>query len=198
MGSVAAVTFHAYLIELLNMKKILKWIGFALLGLTCLFLLAVLFVNIYRKEILDAVNQKLKEEINGDIHIDKFGFTIFHDFPNASLSLRNIYMRGPRYNTYHQDFLTAEVIDIQLEGRKLFRMEVIVKSVDIIDGQVFIFKTRSGYTNLDIFKRLKKKDSDSTVQQGQVNFRNINLRNVAVSFHDSLMRKETATFLRLM
>ena len=172
------------------MKKTLKWGGIVLLGLTGIFLLAVLFVNIYRKEILEAVNQKLKEEINGDIHIDKLGFTIFHDFPNASLSLQNIYMRGPRDKEFHQDFLKAELIDIQVEAMKLFRMEVSIKSVDIINGEIFMFKTRSGYTNLEILKRVGKKDTTSESQDGQVSFKDINLKNVAVSFHDSLKHKE--------
>lgn len=172
------------------MKRTLKYGSYVLISLACLVLVGFLFVNLYRKEILEAVNQKLKEEINGDIHIGKLGFTIFHDFPNVSLSLRNIYIRGPQYDTYQQDFLTAEVIDIQVEGRKLFQKEVNIKSVDIINGEIFMFKTRSGYTNLDIFKRVKKKDSVSTLPRGQVNFKNINLKNVEVSFHDSLMRKE--------
>ena len=172
------------------MKKTIKIIGFGVVGLVCLLFLGFLFVYIYRKEILKEVNLKLKEEINGDIHIGDLRFTIFHNFPDVSLSLRDIYMRGPKYSEYHQDFLTAEIIDINVEGLKLFRKEVSIKSVDIINGEIFMFKTRSGYTNLDILKRTEKKRNTSESPSDQVNFRNINLENVAVAFHDSLKRKD--------
>ena len=174
------------------MKKILKYVGFTFLGLIGLLsLAAILIINIYRKEILETVNQELQAEINGDINIENIRITIFQDFPTVSLSLRDIYMRGPRYAEFHQDFLKAEIININVEALKLFRKEISIKSVDVINGEVFIFKTRSGYTNLDIFKRVKKKDSIANGQQGgQVNFKNINLKNVAVTFHDSLKRKE--------
>ena len=172
------------------MKKTFKYLGYVLLALLSLFLLAIGFVNIYRAEILEAVNEKLKEEINGDIHIDKLGFTIFHDFPNVSLSLRNSYMRGPRYADFHRDFLRAEIIDVNVEALKLFRKEISIKSIDIINGEIFIFKSRSGYSNLDIFKRAKRRDTLEQHQIQEVNFKKINLRNVTASFHDSLMHKE--------
>ena len=172
------------------MKKIFKFVGFALLGLIGIVLIALVIVNNYRKEILEEINQKLGEEINGDINIGKLRITIFRDFPNVSLSLRDIYLRGPKYAEFHQDFLKAEIIDINVEGLKLLRKEVSIKSVDIVNGQIFIFKTQSGYTNLDIFNRTGKRDATSESQVDRVNFRNINFKNVAVSFHDSLKRKE--------
>ena len=168
------------------MKKTLKFLGYTILGLASLLFLALGFVSFYKAEILEAVNLKLKEEINGDIHIGKLGFTIFHDFPNVSLSLRNIYLRGPRAKEHN--FLEADVIEINVEGLKLLRKEVSIKSIDIIDGEVFVFKSKSGYSNLDIFKRTKKDTASSSASQ--ISFSKINLRNVAVMFHDSLMRKE--------
>lgn len=172
------------------MKKIFKVAGFALMGLIGIFLIALVIINSYRKEILEEINQELGEEINGDINIGKLRITIFRDFPNVSLSLRDIYMRGPRYAEFHQDFLRAEIIDINVEALKLFRKEISIQSVDVVNGEVFIFKTQSGYTNLDIFRRTGKKDTISESQSDKVNFRNINLKNVTVSFHDSLKRKE--------
>ena len=172
------------------MKRTLKFVGYIVLGLIGVFLIAFVIVNSYRKEILVALNQKLGEEINGDINIGKLGITIFHDFPNVSLSLRDIYMRGPQYARFHQDFLRAENIEINVEGLKLFRKDVSIKSVDIINGEIFIFKARSGYTNLDILRRTGNKDTTTGHQPDQVNFKNINLKNVIVSYHDSLKQKE--------
>ena len=180
------------------MKRILKYAGFTFLALIGLILVAVLVSYSYKKEILEAVNQKLKEEINGDINIGKLRITVFHDFPNVSLSLRDIYLCGQRYGEFHRDFLKAETININVEAIKLFKNEISIKSVDIIEGEIFIYKTKAGYTNLEIFKRAKKKDSTSNAPQTNVNFKNINLKNVAVTFHDSLMRKEFgALFIRV-
>lgn len=172
------------------MKRTFKVVGFILLSLIGISLIAFVVINSYRKEILAAVIQELREEINGDINMGNFRFTIFHDFPNVSLSLQDIYLRGPQYAKFHQDFLKAEAININVEGLKLFRKEVSIKSVDIINGEIFIFKARSGYTNLDILTRTRKKDSTAKNQRDQVNFRSINLKNVKVSFHDSLKQKE--------
>jgi hypothetical protein len=173
------------------MKKLAKGIGWMFVGLFAIMLIAYVVVISYKKEILAAVNEKISESINGTVKIGDFNITLLHDFPNISLSLKDIYLQGPRHDQYKRDFLRAEVIDVNVEALKLFQKQLSIKSIDVRNGDVFIFRTKSGYINLDIFKKSSNNDTtrSSTGSGPTVSFEKMNLKNVSIAFHDSLKEK---------
>ncbi len=181
------------------MKKLAKITGWVLLGIITVILIGYAVVVSYKKEILAELNQEISESINGQVQIGDLNISLFHDFPNLSLSLKNVYLRGPRYNQYKQDFLTAEVIDLNVRPFKLLRKQVSIKSIDVLNGQVSIFRTKDNYINLDIFQKKDSIATDTTqTVSGKslaVSFDRINFKNVHVAYYDSLKGKSfAATF----
>lgn len=181
------------------MKKWAKIVGWVLAGVITLVLIGYAVIVSYKKEILAELNQEISNSINGQVQIGDLKITLLHDFPNLSLSLKNVYLRGPRYNRYKQDFLTAEVIDLNVRPFKLLRKQVSIKSIDVRDGQISIFRTKDNYINLEIFKKTESTATDTTeAASGKslvVTFDKINFKNVHVAYYDSLKGKSfAATF----
>jgi uncharacterized protein involved in outer membrane biogenesis len=132
------------------------------LGVIALILIGYAVIVSYKKEILAELNQEISNSVNGQVEIGDLKITLLNDFPNLSLSLRDVYLRGPRYDQYKQDFLTAEIIDLNVRPFKLLLMEVSIKSIHVQNGQVSIFRTKDNYINLDIFKNTDSTATDTT------------------------------------
>lgn len=181
------------------MKKLAKIAGWLLTGIIVLILIGYAVIVSYKKEILAELNQEISRSVNGQVQIGDLNITLLHDFPNLSLSLKNVYLRGPGYDQYKQDFLTAEVIDLNVRPFKLLLKEVSIKSIDVLNGQVSIFRTKDNYINLDIFQKRDSVSTDTTevssAQSLSVSFDKINFKNVYVAYYDSLKGKSfAATF----
>ncbi|HZX72917.1 MAG TPA: AsmA family protein, partial [Cyclobacteriaceae bacterium] len=179
------------------MKKLAKITLWIVASVMLIALTAYGVAVSYKKEMLSVINEKIGESINGTVQINDFSITLFHDFPNISLSLKGISLRGPQHEKYKHDFLSAGVIDLNVEAMKLLHKQVNIKSIDVLNGDVFIFRTKDGYLNLDIFKKQNKKDTTSLSNNVSISFEKINFRNVRLAFHDSLKEKLFgATFVR--
>jgi|GEM_PF-977690 len=181
------------------MKKWVKIVGWLLWGVIGLILIGYAVIVSYKKEILAELNQEISNSINGQVEIGDLKITLLNDFPNLSLSLRDVYLRGPRYDQYKQDFLTAEIIDLNVRPFKLLLMEVSIKSIHVQNGQVSIFRTKDNYINLDIFKNTDSTATDTTKAVSgkslDITFDKINFKNVHVAYFDSLKQKSfAATF----
>lgn len=163
---------------------------FAFLFLAIVLLLSIgygLFLY-YRPEIKKAINARLSEEINGEIEIGSVGIEIFRDFPTLAITLQDMHLRGPQQDRHPGDFFSTERVEIQVDAEKLLRKEIHVKAIRIVNSRVFMFKSKSGYTNLGIFKR-QKTDTVSQDKSLVVSFRRVQVENMSVEFQDSLQRK---------
>ncbi|MBA4058111.1 MAG: hypothetical protein C0490_25565, partial [Marivirga sp.] len=171
------------------MKRIFRWLAFISIGITLLGVIGVVIIQFYKSEILASVNEKLKETVNGDVNIGDYNITIFHNFPNISITLTDIYLHGPAYSVYHRPFLQAQRIDVNVEPLKLFNKKISIKSVDIENGKIFIFRTSTGYTNMEVFKHSEKTDTDTSERNTLLELKEINLLNVLFTYQDSLKKK---------
>ncbi len=170
------------------MWRFLKWFGFFVLVIIFLLALGLGLAYFYKKEILVAVNKELSKSINGEISIGDIDFGI-REFPNVSITLRTIYLRGPQYARYHKDFLNAEKVFIDLHLRPLLHKEIAIRSIRVITGNFFIFRTKSGYTNLDVFKSYMSKDAVKTNSPILLSFDHFRLKDVKFLYYDSLKKK---------
>lgn len=170
------------------MKRLFKWIGIAF-GSLLLLISVILGIAYYHKgEILAAVNNELKKNINGDIRIADIDFTLLEDFPAFSITLKDIYLRPDNYTIYKKDFLHAEKLLLDVQITSFLQKKIVIRSAKIVTGEIFAFRSRTGDTNLDIFK---KKEPRDTVSQNPatITVNKIILQNVTVSYHDSLKEK---------
>ncbi len=172
------------------MKKFLKWLAFTVLGVVVSLAIVMVIMQQRKPEILAVINEKLNEWVEGDVRIGNYNITFFHNFPNLSITLKNIHLKGPSFEKYQQEFLRAQRVDINVQPLKLFQKVISIKSIDIENGEVFVFKTKTGYTNLDVFKE-KKSDTltVSTPRSILIDLKEINLKNVQITYQDSLKEK---------
>ncbi len=167
----------------------LRWLSF-LLGLFLVFIvLGYIALQFYKPVILESVNRYLKNEINGDFQIGRLDFTIFEGFPNLSVTLSDIYLRGPRYARYHKDFLYAEKVYVHVRAADIFFGTVNLKSLTIRNGSIFIFRTKEDYSNLEVFKVNKVDTTATTSGSPSFELGNILFQNTRFTFVDSLKRK---------
>ncbi|HZY82777.1 MAG TPA: AsmA-like C-terminal region-containing protein [Cyclobacteriaceae bacterium] len=173
----------------------MKWVkGILIFIASVIFLFAVglLLVVIYKKEILTEVSSQLKSAVHADIIIGDADITLFSEFPNFTLRLEDVQIKDPSARTGDKELLSTKTILVNVLTYKLFFKEIEFRNIKIIDGEFFIFKTRSGYSNLDVFKE-GKQDSSSSAPDSSRRFRltkeKIDFQNLRFTFNDSLRGK---------
>ena len=156
--------------------------------------MAIIFSVAYwhRDKILEQITAQLNEGINGEIKIQKLDFTLLNDFPNFTLTLRNVSLRGQRFSLYKHDFLVANKVFVDINLYELWQKTINVRSLKIETANLFIFRAKDGYTNLNIFKKDSVSITDSAKQIKNpflLSVRNIEFRDVQVIYADSLRNK---------
>ena len=174
------------------MKKLFKWLFYfaAIIVLLIASILATAYWN--RDKLLAQLNAELNKGINGKFHIDKLDFTFLHEFPNFSVTLHNVYLRASHYEKYHRDIFSAEKIFVNLRMRPLFKRELKINSLSVDNADIFVYKTRHGDTNTDVFKKSQDsiKVNDQTKETPLIfNLSKITFHNVSVVYADSAKNK---------
>ncbi|MEJ1240115.1 AsmA-like C-terminal region-containing protein [Chryseolinea sp. T2] len=177
-------------------KVLTKWIVYALLSLVALLGVGVIMLNVYKQEILAKINAKLQETVEGEVKIGDYHVTMLHAFPHLSITLNDIYLHGPQYAHFHKPFLTAKRLHLNIVSHRLFIKDIDISSVDIEDGEIFVFRTRAGYTNTDVFKARKNRTYESQREPAVIDLHKINLNNIKLVFHDSLKLKHLGVDFR--
>lgn len=170
-------------------KSLAKWTVYLVIGFIGLLATGVLVLNLYKDRILTKINTKLQETVEGDVKIGDYSVSMLHAFPNLSLSLKEIYLHGPRFEHYHKPFLQAEHVHINIVPHRLLFREIEVSSVDVEQGEIFIFKTRDGFSNTDVLKSRNGSGTGRQQQPAVIDLHRINLKDVKFTFHDSLKLK---------
>lgn len=163
----------------------MKWLkGFLVFVVLVILLFGIglTLIVIYKKEILAEVSRQLKESVNAEVTIRDADITLFNEFPNFTLRLDDAEIK---------DLFHAKAILVNVRTYKLFFKEIEFRSIKIIDGDILIYRSASGASNLDVFK---KKDSvsvntDSTKQDFKLTRETVIFQNVRFSWHDSLRNK---------
>ncbi|NOT75815.1 MAG: hypothetical protein HOP08_12885 [Cyclobacteriaceae bacterium] len=171
------------------MVRVLRWTLYFIIFLVSLVVIGYGAAQYFRPSILRTINEELKESVNGDVKIGWLDFTIFEQFPNFSITLGKIYVRGPHFDKYHKDFLTADKIYIHVNPIRLFQGAISLKSISIRNGTVFIFTDTKGYTNMDVLKKQKKDSVESTGPKPALELEDIFFEDTRVTYVDSLKNK---------
>ena len=104
---------------------------------------------------------KINENINGKFHITDFHYKFLTGFPNFTLALKDVELKDNKWNTHHHTLLKAKEIEARLNVWSLLQKEVNIHKILINDADIYIYKTKDGYTNSDIFKPKKKKTPEN-------------------------------------
>src|SRR6478609_3972648 len=159
-----------------------------------LLVLIVIFSVAYwnRDKILEQITAQLNEGINGEFKIQKLDFTILNDFPNFTLTLRNVSLHDQRFSKYKHDFFAANKVFVDINLYDLWQKRINVRSLKIETANLFIFRAKDSYTNLAIFKKDSVSSSDSVAQSKNpflLSIRNVVFKDVQCIYVDSLRDK---------
>ncbi len=145
-----------------------------------LFSIGLVLVVVYKKEILAEISSQLKDNINADVTISDADITLFSEFPNFTLKLDDVEIKG---------LFKTETILVNVVTYKLFYKEIEFRSIKIIDGEFFVFRSKSGYSNLDVFKKKDSLATADTVRDFRLTNEKILFQNLKFTWHDSLRKK---------
>ena len=77
-----------------RLKKVLKIVGYFLLGIFTLFIIlsisASIYFNKHKKEIVASINEKINENINGTVNIGDVNFSLLRGLPNFALTVAQL------------------------------------------------------------------------------------------------------------
>src|SRR5690349_6257193 len=118
-------------------------------------------VAVYKKEIITFLNEELKAALQTEAHIGDANITFLADFPNITLRLKDVSLGMDSIS--HKEVVRARLIDCNLRTFKLLMSKIEFRSIKLHDANVFIFKTASGFSNLDVFKKNKLPDTTVVV-----------------------------------
>ncbi|MEJ0033563.1 MAG: AsmA family protein [Bacteroidota bacterium] len=162
-----------------------------------LFGIGLVLIIIYKKEIIAEASAQLKSAIHAEVTIGDADITLFSEFPNFTLKLDNVGIKDPSARAGDHDLVDISTILVNVRTYKLFLKEIEFRSIKIINGEFFVFRSKSGYSNLDVFKQ--KKDT-TTISDSTKNFRLTNekilFNNLKFTWHDSLRNKFIGLTLR--
>lgn len=169
------------------MKIIAKILAILVSVVLIVYASIYLFVLVNKQYLINSINAELKKNVNGDIQIRDINFTMFHHFPSFTLLVHDIYLRGPKYNIYKKDFLTAKKLYISINPFLLLKREVNLSKIEIDQASVYIFRTADGYSNIDVFKQNNQQVQDSTSLLLSLN--EIFINNSTITYTDTLKGK---------
>ncbi|MBN1945792.1 MAG: AsmA family protein [Bradymonadales bacterium] len=131
------------------MKKLLKILGFILLGLLILVILAVAAMSLYftDERLRARVLPEIQEYTGRDVQIERISYSFFRTFPRFGLIIEGLEVPDP----VEEQLASMDRLQISLSLLPLLRGEVSVQRLQV-DRPVFTYIVyEDGHTNLDDF-----------------------------------------------
>lgn len=154
-------------------------------------------IYLYRDRIFKQFQREISARIRGTFLADNFHVLFWEDgSPGLTLLLQNVRLEDDSLKHHHQDFLKLKEVRIRLDLMRLFKKQVRMTSLRLVDGNLTAFRQANGYANWSLFERdtayrpQPGEESGSTAKSGfLVEIEKIKLENVQVRFVDSLHHK---------
>ncbi len=171
-------------------NRAFRWLGIVFLMLLLVSGITLGVAYYYKSDILLAINKELKENVNGDVALRDITFSLWDEYPGLSMTIHDIYLRGPNYDRFRKDFFNAKKVHISLRLLPLLRKTLIVRSIRITEASINLVRATDGNSNLEIFKK-KNEPEDTATDKSPISvfLRRLQLEDVRLSFEDSLKGK---------
>lgn len=151
------------------MSKLIK-IGFRIFFIFS-FLCLLFFIGlvVMQKKVTQKIVTELNQYITVPIKAEELKFSVFNNFPSASLQLNNVTVFSAK-NFNNADFQT-ENPDQLMQARRLYvsvkwlallQNKVEIKQIDIVDAQINVLIDAGGNDNFNILKSFTKTPKDSS------------------------------------
>ncbi|MBA4259948.1 MAG: hypothetical protein C0446_12345 [Chitinophaga sp.] len=139
------------------MKRFLKWLGYSvssiILIILLVFFIASIYVQKHKKELIAEASASIKEKFHSVVAIKGIHLSLFAQFPNLSIQLEEVDVKGPMYHIHHQKLFTVKDISVRIKTWPLLGGKIVLSKTKLKDGQLFIYTDKLGNHNLDEFKQ---------------------------------------------
>ncbi|WP_281322877.1 AsmA family protein [Flavobacterium aestivum] len=168
------------LVKTNRFRKILKRIGFFIIGFLGIILIFFIGLRIYfnqnKATIMTEINQKINDNISGHASIGDVGYKFLIGFPNFTVVLNKVELRDSLYAIHKRSVLKAAEIEVRLNVLSLLHKKVDIEKVVLIDTKIDLFKDQNGVSNSNIFKPKPKTNepkSKTETEIGEVDFKDV-------------------------
>lgn len=155
--------------------------GVIVLLFVLLFGLLTWYVNNNKKALISQINDAVKEKVVGNFNIEDLDVTIFKNFPDISIRLKNVTLSDSLYHKHQRNLLALEEVYVFVKTGSLFSTKKKVKRVTLANGRFDLFTNEDGYTNGYLLKGKGEEVKDKKEQPNMYDIDVIALENVAFS-----------------
>lgn len=139
---------------------------------------AVYYIDRNNAKILTSILSQVNDKINGSIKAGRMETALLQDFPDISVSIKDVLLRDSLWNRHKYDLLNAKDIKVSLNIKSLLRGVVNIKKVRVNDAQIYLYTDSDGYSNTGLFKTKSEKKTANNKKSnffeiGDVRFNNV-------------------------
>lgn len=151
--------------------KALKWTSIVVGGLVLIILLAAFLIPIlFKDDIKAAIDKELAKSINADVlfDVDKFDVTLYKNFPNITVQLRDLGVLN-REPFEGQVLFATQEFEVEVNIKEiLFGDQIRVKGISLVKPIINIKVLEDGRTNYDI--AIPSEDTVATEEPSEFSF----------------------------
>jgi len=153
----------------------------SLLGLAIIVIAVVLWLVFTPSQLTKIVNNLAGKYVTCDTHFGRVNLTLFKTFPDAGLTVDNVYVVNPMAGAPSDTVASIGNLTVGVDVKKFLKeKEVVVHQVLLDDIDASLYIDSSGSSNFDIFP--KSEDQDTTKSTFSLDsLPNIDLKKIKVS-----------------
>ena len=166
-------------------KKILKWVGFSLLGL---FLLILIIPELFEDQIAEIVKKEANIYLKAQLEFEDLDISMIRNFPRISVALGDVTIVGR--NEFEADtLLVAGEVGAAINLLSVFGENYEISKILVEDTRINAILGRSGAANWDIVKtdeelRAEGYDIDESEVPLALELEDIDIANLSLSYDD--------------
>lgn len=167
------------------MKKLKKISSIFFISIIILILLGIGFTFLFGDKIEEIILNKINLKLKKELSLSEIEFSLLENFPDASVTFRNIFIQESFENS-SDTLLFAEEGIIKLNIFNVISQDYSVNDVGFNKGVINIKYNKNGETNFEILK-------DSTGENNNFEIDNLDLTNSKFTFSNELEKIYTSS-----
>ncbi len=170
-----------------------RWLKYILLSILSFILLLVLIAGIFEKKIAELAFEKVKEDVDLPVSINKISFTLLRSFPLATIELSGVTLGSPvdsavvdTLQNLKDTLISVDDIYFSVEALPLTDGIFDIKKVDIEGIKVRFFRDKNGSSNFDFLMDTTSTESGDTVSLlPDITLQGLSLKDMTCYYSDS-------------
>lgn len=151
-----------------------------------LFVIVVMAITpfVFKGKIMEVAKNELNKQLNAKVDFETLKISLFRNFPNASVSVRELQVVGT--GDFSQDTLVnGKEINLVIDLKSLFSdTGYEIKNVEINNARMFAHVLKDGRANWDIVKTDSTAKEDTTPSKFSLKLKNFIIKNADIRYMD--------------